>query len=118
MCMSEDSVDQLIRELEGLRVQEQAILRRLVAARARETRNPETRRSHTRDGTQVAGFRIGDRVRITNEVRSPIGRRVNSRDRTGTVTKITRKRVFIQTDNGGSMNRAPTNLQVIEDEAQ
>ena len=113
MCMSEDSVDQLIQELEGLRVQEQAILRRLVAARARETRNHETRRSHTRDETQVAGFRIGDRVRITNEVRSPIGRRVNSRDRTGTVTKIT-----IQTDNGGSMNRAPTNLQVIEDEAQ
>jgi hypothetical protein len=60
---------------------------------------------------EAARHYIGDRVRITNPMRGLIGRPVIDRDRVRTVTKITRKRVFLQTDNGVNTNRAPENLQ-------
>jgi hypothetical protein len=44
-------------------------------------------------------------------MRGLIGRPVTDQDRVGTVTKITRKRVFLQTDNGVNTNRMPENLQ-------
>jgi hypothetical protein len=40
--MARDSVDDLIQQLERLRVEEEVILRRLVEARARETRGRDT----------------------------------------------------------------------------
>jgi hypothetical protein len=84
--MAEESVDELIRQLETLRIQEDTLLRQIIQARARESQQ----RQDT-DGL--------------------IGRPVTDRDRVGTVTKITRKRVFLQTDNGVNTNRAPENLQ-------
>ena len=72
--MSDESVDDLISQLERLRVQEATVLRRLVAARARETRRTE---EDTEDGT----FRVGGRVEITNGVRVTFGRNVHIDDR-------------------------------------
>jgi hypothetical protein len=60
---------------------------------------------------EAARYYIGDRVRITNPMCSLIGRPVANQDWVRTVTKITRKRVFLQTDNGINTNRAPENLQ-------
>jgi hypothetical protein len=114
--MADDSVDSLIRQLEILRLDQESILRCLVAARAREACSGPSSSEHGIAGSHR--FRIGDRVRITNEVRSPIGRQANEGDRTGTVTKIMRKRVFVRTDNGWGTNRAPSNLQVIRGESQ
>jgi len=107
--MPRDSVDELIQQLETLRVEEQAILRRLVDARTRETRERNTDADN-----EARRFRIGDRVRITNQIRNPIGRQANERDRTATVTKLTEKRVFVRTDNGTNTNRSPENLQLLQ----
>jgi hypothetical protein len=67
-------------------------------------------RNRVPDGA-AAGYQIGDRVRITNQSRNLIGKAVTERDWVGTVIKITRKRVFLRTDNGTNTNRAPKNLQ-------
>ena len=106
--MVEESVDELIRQLETLRVREDTLLRQIIRARARESQQEQG--NSGADG-EAARYRIGDRVRITNQSRGLIGRAVTERDRVGTVTKITRKRVFLQTDNGANTNRAPENLR-------
>jgi hypothetical protein len=102
------NLDKLIQQLETLRVQEDTLLRQIIQARARESQQ-----GHSKNGSrEAARYYIGDRVRITNPTRGLIGRPVTDRDRVGTVTKITRKRVFLQTDNGvNTNNRAPENLQ-------
>jgi hypothetical protein len=105
--MAEESVDELIRQLEMLRIQEDTLLRQIIQARARESQQ-----GHSTNGArEAARYYIGDCVRITNPTRGLIGRPVTDRDRVGTVTKITRKRVFLQTDNGINTNHAPENLQ-------
>jgi hypothetical protein len=106
--MAEESVDELIRQLETLRVQEDTLLQQIIQARARESQQ-----GHGRNGAdrEAARYYIGDRVRITNPSHSLISRPVTDIDWVGTVTKITRKRVFLQTDNGVNTNRAPENLQ-------
>jgi hypothetical protein len=106
--MAEESVDELIRQLETLRIQEDTLLWQIIQARARESQQ-----GHGTDGTnrRAARYYIGDHVQITNPTRGLIGRPVTNRDRVGTVTKITRKRVFLQTDSGINTNRAPENLQ-------
>lgn len=109
--MAEDSVDELILQLERLRVREDALLRQIVQARARESQ--ERQENSTGADSEAASYRIGDRVRVTNQSRGILGRQVTDRDRVGTVTKITKKRVFLRTDNGTSTNRAPENLRRI-----
>jgi hypothetical protein len=44
--MAEESVDELILQLERLRVQEDALLRKIVRARARESQSNKTRDQH------------------------------------------------------------------------
>ena len=107
------SVDELLQRLERLHIEEEQVLRELVAARARETADAAPNNS---EGTTTREFRVGDRVRITNAIRSPLGRPANEGDRVGTVTKVTRKWVFLVTGNGGSTNRAPSNLRIINRE--
>jgi hypothetical protein len=109
--MAEDSVDELILQLERLRVQEDALLRQIVQARARESQ--ERQENSTGADSEAASYRIGDRVRVTNQSRGILGRQATERDRVGTVIKITKKRVFLRTDNGTSTNRAPENLRRI-----
>lgn len=106
--MAEESVDELIRQLETLRVREDTLLRQIIRARARESQQEQGTSGADRE---AARYYIGDRVRIVNPTRGLIGRPVTDRDRIGTVTKITRKRVFLQTDNGVNTNRAPENLR-------
>jgi hypothetical protein len=106
--MAKESVDELIQQLETLRVREDTLLRQIIQARARESQQ-----GHGTNGAnrEAARYYIGDCLRITNPTRGLISRPVTDRDRVGTVTKITRKRVFLQTDNGVNTNRAPENLQ-------
>ena len=106
--MAEESVDELIRQLETLRIQEDTLLWQIIRARARESQQGQGTDGADRE---AARYYIGDRVRITNPTRGLIGRPVTDRDRVGTVTKITRKRVFLQTDNGLNTNCVPGNLQ-------
>jgi hypothetical protein len=104
--MSEESVDDLINQLERLRIQEATILRRLVAARARETRRTE---EDAEDGT----FRVGGRVEITDRVRITFGRNVNIDDRRAIITRITPTRIYFRTVNGHTTWRAESNLRLV-----
>jgi hypothetical protein len=100
--MAKQSMDELIQQLEMLRVQEDTLLWQIIQARVRESQQ-----GHGTNGTrETARYYIGDCVRITNPTHGLIGRPVTDRDRVGTVTKITRKRVFLQTDNGINTNRS------------
>ncbi len=105
--MAEESVDELIRQLEMLCVWEDTLLQQIIQARARESQQGQGTNGTDREAVR---YYIGDRVRITNPTCSLIGRPVTDRDWVGTVTKITRKSVFLQTDNGINTNCAPENL--------
>jgi len=101
-----DSVDELIRELRDLEIQQAAIVRRLAAARMREREARKVKAARA----PCADFCIGDRVEITNEVKSFFGRPVTINDRCGIVTKLTVQHVVIQTNNGATVYRAPINV--------
>ena len=110
--MSTDNVDDLIKQLEEIKLQETTVLRRLVIARASEVRAASTQEP-SQPGSEPAtsSFRIGDQVEITNRVNKPFGRNADINDRKGAVIKLTKHRVFIRTVNGGTTNRAPQNLK-------
>jgi hypothetical protein len=111
--MPTETVDQLIEQLKGLKVQENAVLEKL--SRAREHgREAQNRNGTTRNTT----FASGDRVRITNAVRVPYTRSVNERDKTATV-RYTKPlhgetKVLITTDNGLKTWRLEKNLRKIQ----
>jgi hypothetical protein len=113
--MPNESVDELINELEALRIQEASVLRRLVLARETETRarlRSQVTRT-TRD--QEIVFSVGDRVQITNRVKGAFGRAVTTNDRRATVTRITPTRIYFNTVNGHSTWRARSNLRLVND---
>jgi len=104
-----DNVDDLIRQLRDLEIQQATLVRRLAAARTRERAAREAETAHV----PRANFCIGDRVKITNEVKSLFGRSININDRRGTVTKLTAQCVVIQTFNRATVYRAPANVRRI-----
>ena len=103
--MEGESVDELIQQLERIRLQETSIIQRLVRARARETRAQEEE--------QAQSFRIGYKVLITNKVKVQ-GRAVTVEDRRGVITNITSKRIYFRTESGYNTWRARTNLLVVQ----
>ena len=56
-------------------------------------------------------FSVGDRVRITNVIRRPLGPPVRDSDYVGTVTRVTAHRLRIFTDNRQEIYRAPQNVK-------
>jgi hypothetical protein len=101
--MADDELDEIIRELEGLRLRREQLLTRFTAVRERR-------------GNQAteAPLVVGDRVRITNRVRRPNGwppAPTDGTDQVGTVTRVTSTRVYVTTDTGINTWRAPTNVE-------
>jgi hypothetical protein len=110
--MPEDDIDELLTTLQNLHIEEENLINRIIAARTAEAQAPTgtTRRQPEPAAQQeTVVFRVGDRVRITNRI-AYFGRATTPGDRTGTVTKITEKRVYLATDSGIHTNRAPKNL--------
>ena len=113
--MSTETVDDLIKQLKDIRIQENEVLERLYRARQRETGN----HGEQSDGEQSGGFKKGDRVTITNKIRTPFGRRANTGDRNSTVlyvntdnnTTVDNIRIHIRTDNGSTTWRLRKNLR-------
>jgi cell division septum initiation protein DivIVA len=112
--MVEESIDELIQHLEALRVREDTLVQQIIQARARENQQQE-KNTGTRVDRAAADYWIGDCIRIVNQSRGLIGKAVTECDRVGTVTKIMRKRVFLQTDNGMNTNCAPENCDSYHD---
>ena len=101
--MSNDPVDNLIQELQRLRLQEAVVIERLVQARARE--------STTQDELV-----IGARVFITNRITRIFGRTATLNDRRSYVTRITPTRIYVRTVNGIDTWRLRSNLRIVPDE--
>jgi hypothetical protein len=93
-----DEVQDLIRQLKSLQLQQTDLLSRLERARENEA---GTNTSETRE------FAVGDEVSIKN----PAPFQANQ----GIITKIGRSRISVLTGSGRTIQRAPKNL-VLQDE--
>jgi len=121
----EFDLDELIKQLEDLRTQEQAIINKikrrshnnpasrlnLVAEISNTTRHD--RRDRVRD--KKSEFSPGDRVRIKNKV-TPLGVTESTYDRIATVTetkvnRLGQRQVYIITDNKVKTYRSEKNLE-------
>ena len=103
--MAADNVDDLIKELEGLRIRQNHVLDRLRAARQREN-----------EVVAEPPLGVGDRVRILNAVHRPFGWAPPAhpqQDRIGTVTRVTATRIYITTDTAIVTWRARHNVERI-----
>ena len=107
----EETVDQLIRKLKEIKVQESKILDQLEEARSRETRRARQASIVTADPNP---FKKGDQVKILNKIRLPKskqGRPATSDDRIAVVTDIKGDKVHFIIDNGTKTWRLHKNLQ-------
>jgi hypothetical protein len=104
----EPSIQELIEQLKRIRIQEARIIEQIerTSVREEQTRRAErTRPSTPADGDWLpVDFQIGDRVRITNNVRA-------GQTRTATVTKVNTSQISIVTDNGSHTWRVRKNLE-------
>ena len=113
--MSDDSVDELINQLETLRVEQDSLIQRLVVARARET---QTRNETNNKGdTEVKIFTVGCRVRILNRVKVAHGKAVSNNDKRAIITRVTATRIYFRTVNGNETWRSRSNLRIVENDA-
>ena len=105
--MQEERVEELINELQALRIRQTAIINEIQQA-IREETGHNGQNDIEEDDVNVRvqgafGFSRGDRVRIKNKVKKPATAGPawsESRERLATVTKIRVDQVHIRTDNG------------------
>ena len=105
------TVDELITQLQNIRIEEASIIEQLKAARAQEllSRKPEV----PKKTTTLNPFKSGDRVRIINRIRLPRGRTVTPKYRLATVNGIDGDKVYFTTDNHTTTWRLYRNLSHI-----
>ena len=101
------TVDELIKELESLRIsfrtRQEEILADLREAAFLEAEE------------EVTDYAVRDRVHITTTINSrPQGAAATEQDRTATVTRVTPTRVYVRTDNGFHTWRARTNITLLQ----
>ena len=99
-------VNELIRELEGLRIQQARVL-----VRQEEILSELREEVLLEDQETNSDFEVGDRVGISTTRNSrPHGTAATQRDYTATVTRVTPSRVYVRTDNGFHTWRARANV--------
>jgi hypothetical protein len=66
-------------------------------------------------GKYVQTIKKGDRVQIINKICNPLGKRLDIKDKVGTVTgvDVITNRVYLCTNNGTDTWRLPKNIEVI-----
>jgi hypothetical protein len=116
--MSTDEIEELIKALKQLQVEERRVIAALEEAhRRRQTETPANRISPTniiglaRATDPVQSFKKGDHVVIINKVRKPPSRLADSGDRTAIVVGVHTDRIDIKTTNDTYTWRAPKNLR-------
>jgi hypothetical protein len=106
----ERSIDELIAELQELKIREAEIVTALERAnRTARVRIPEVVEGHRQEGHAQVPYGF------TNRVRRPATARVSwteEREQLATVTRIVPDQVHIRTDNGTKTWRAPNNLEI------
>lgn len=104
MSITEPSIDELVKQLEELQLQEALVIERIKRIREKEQQSAKPERPN---------LDVGSRVRIINPTRRNITSPISVKDKFGTVTKVTDKRVFFTTDNGVNTRRDRKNLEVL-----
>jgi hypothetical protein len=130
--MDNASIKQLVQELRAIRIRELEVLdaidRSLPSVPPESSSNTAVTTafndgppsvSNRRESIDItesppSTYSVGDRIEITNKVRRLFNRTPTRRDRIGTVTRVTEKKVEFVTDNGTSTWRAPHNLKRID----
>jgi hypothetical protein len=111
--MSDDELNNIIRDLENLQIQQAELVNRLGRLAGRRGERPDivhigrqtaAPRAATPEPTTRV-FSVGDRVRIKNPNRL--------QPSLATITKIGDKRITLQGRNGGTIYRAPHNLEFL-----
>ena len=114
--MEDRTFEELIEELQALRIRENAIIAQLEGAKNKARTGINT--NSTQAPATANGLQKGDRVRIKNKIRRPATAGpgwTETRERLATVTRVTPDQVHITTDNGTRTWRGPNNLQLIDD---
>ena len=118
--MQENFFQELIEELQALRIRETAIIARLAQVNRARTGEIEINGNGGNNGAEAPnthGLTRGDRVWIKNKIRRPATAGLTwseARERLATVTKVVTDQVYVVTDNGTKTWREPTNLTLIE----
>ena len=118
--MVKEELNKLIKELEDLQIQQEAVIKKIRRASTEEAPRSADRptQSTPQDNkAQAPSFHEGQRVLIKNRITHvPFTRRTSIKDRAGTITKITRKRIHIKTCNGEQTSRASHNVSILTEE--
>jgi hypothetical protein len=126
--MSNDDIIELTNEIKRLKIVLEALEVSITNHTNASTRTPTAtaiaspvdsgnRRDTNNRGAfflnRTTNFQIGDRIAITNKVKSPQpGRAVNANDKIRTVLKVSARRIDIISANGHKTWRAPNNLRI------
>ena len=95
--MKNHTVDDLITQLQNIRIEEASILEQSKAERVRELQD---RKSEAfKETITLDSFKSGDRVKIINKVLLPKGKTVTLKDRLTMVNNIDGNKVYFTTDN-------------------
>jgi hypothetical protein len=117
--MQAKSINELIQELQQLRIRETAVIaeiREAIEAQDEAAQANDIELEDVDPPGDARGLRPGDRVRIKNKIRRPATAGPSwseTRERSATVTRVTVDQVHIITDNGTKTWRARNNLRLI-----
>ena len=109
--MDKEELNKLVKELEDLQIRQEIVIKKIRASTEEATQSAD--RSVPSTEKKEAPFRTGQKVLIKNRLAHTYIGRTSIKDRLGTVTKITKKRVHLTTCNGSETSRAPHNLKLL-----
>lgn len=114
--MAEDRIDEILRQLETLRISEAHLLAELQAENRRRNRQSGTSAAPETGTRRIA---VGSRVRITNRIKRPANwdgswtAATIEQSAFATVSRITGERYYIRTDTGINTWRSERNLRLL-----
>ena len=122
--MSEDRIDDLIKRLKNLQIQErqlnqqlkhvqeeqEQIVLRLSTLRAKEKKTSQ-KTPRTADSNQTSTFEIGNQVQIINNILQPFNIMANLDNRRGIVTRVSNPWVYLTTNNRFETKKYSKNLR-------
>ena len=115
--MDKEELGKLIKQLESLQIQQEAVIKKIRRVSTEEAPDPQRADQSTTPLNDKDSFRVGHKVLIKNRLgHLPLGRKASIKDRIGVVTKTTKKRVQLTTWNGAETSRAPHNLTPLSEE--
>jgi hypothetical protein len=110
--MNNESIEELIRQLQELRVQESKVIEKITAATRQQQIEPDVAERYQKTDTYSVGDKVVVNNRVTRPLRAPADWTVFKECR-GTVTDVRNDKVFFVTENGTKTWRSKRNLSLI-----